>query len=70
LYPHAKKVGNLIVFCPALVRRQRGEKKIPGVEQDEKGNIVSYDIEKQCRSVFSECQKPVLEESGSSWIKL
>ena len=68
LYPHARKVGNLL-FLSGIGPRERGEKKIPGVEQDEKGNIISYDIEKQCRSVFRNV-KTVLEESGSSWDKI
>lgn len=68
LYPHAKKVGNLL-FLSGIGPRQKGEKKIPGVEQDEKGNIISYDIEKQCHSVFRNV-KTVLEESGSSWDKI
>ena len=50
-YPHARKVGNLL-FLSGVGPRERGTKKIPGVELDEKGNIVSYDIETQCRSVF------------------
>jgi len=68
LYPHSKRVGNLL-FLSGIGPRQRGEKKIPGVEQDERGNIVSYDIEKQCHSVFRNV-KVVLEESGSSWDKI
>lgn len=68
LYPHARKVGNLL-FLSGIGPRQKGEKKIPGVEQDEKGNIVSYDIETQCHSVFKNV-KTVLEESGSSWDKI
>lgn len=68
LYPHAKKVGNLL-FLSGIGPRQKGEKKIPGVEQDEKGNIISYDIATQCHSVFKNV-KTVLEESGSSWDKI
>src|SRR5687767_10320727 len=68
LYPHAKKVGNLL-FLSGIGPRQKGEKKIPGVEQDEKGNIVSYDIEKQCHGVFKNV-KAVLDDSGSSWDKI
>lgn len=64
-YPHARKVGNLL-FLSGVGPRERGTKKIPGVELDEQGNIVSYDIEKQCHSVFNNI-KNILEESGSSW---
>ena len=49
--------------------RQKGSKKIPGVELDDKGNITSYDIETQCRSVFENI-KAVLEEAGSGWDKI
>src|ERR1700733_10280949 len=51
LYPHARRVGNLL-FLSGVGPRERGTKKIPGVELDEKGNIISYDIETQCKSVF------------------
>jgi 2-aminomuconate deaminase len=65
LYPHAKRVGNLL-FLSGVGPRERGTKKIPGVELNDKGEIVSYDIEKQCRSVFNNI-KLILEASGSSW---
>ncbi|MBV6478779.1 MAG: 2-aminomuconate deaminase [Ignavibacteria bacterium] len=68
LYPHARKAGNLL-FLSGIGPREKGSKKIPGVELDEKGNIVSYDIELQCRSVFKNV-KQVLEDSGSGWEKL
>ena len=65
LYPHARQVGNLL-FLSGVGPRERGTKKIPGVELDEKGNITSYDIEVQCRSVFNNV-RTIVEESGSSW---
>ena len=68
LYPHARRVGNLL-FLSGVGPRERGSKKIPGVELDEKGNIVSYDIAVQCRSVFQNVRY-ILEEAGSSWDKL
>ena len=68
LYPHAKKVGNLL-FLSGVGPRERGTKKIPGVEQDGEGKIVSYDIEAQCHSVFKNV-KAILEDSGSSWNKI
>lgn len=67
-YPHARRVGNLL-FLSGIGPREKGEKKIPGVELDEKGNIVSHDIEAQCHSVFRNV-KAVLEEAGSSWDKI
>ena len=67
-YPHARKVGNLL-FLSGVGPRERGTKIIPGVELDAEGNIVSYDIEKQCRSVFNNI-KNILEDSGSSWANI
>ena len=64
-YPHARKVGNLL-FLSGVGPRERGSKKIPGVELDDAGNILSYDIEAQCHSVFKNV-KSILEEAGSSW---
>lgn len=68
LYPHARRVGNLL-FLSGVGPRERGSKKIPGVELDEAGNIISYDIAVQCRSVFQNVRY-ILEEAGSSWDKL
>ncbi|HEY4798123.1 MAG TPA: Rid family hydrolase [Bacteroidia bacterium] len=68
LYPHARKVGNLL-FLSGVGPREKGSKKIPGVELDEKGNIVSYDIATQCRSVFQNIHY-ILEEAGSGWDKI
>jgi len=67
-YPHAKRIGNLL-FLSGVGPREKGSNKIPGVELDENGNIISYDIEKQCHSVFKNV-KYILEDSGSSWDKL
>ncbi len=68
LYPHARRVGNLL-FLSGVGPRERGSKKIPGVELDAQGHIVSYDIEAQCHSVFRNVRY-ILEEAGSSWDKL
>jgi 2-aminomuconate deaminase len=68
LYPHARRVGNLL-FLSGVGPRERGSKKIPGVELDEQGHIVSYDIEAQCHSVFRNVRY-ILEEAGSSWERL
>jgi 2-aminomuconate deaminase len=64
-YPHARRVGNLL-FLSGVGPRERGTKKIPGVELDENGNITSYDIEAQCHSVFKNVRL-VLEDAGLSW---
>src|SRR3979490_369456 len=63
-FPHAKRVGKLL-FLSGIGPRVRGSKEIPGVTLDSLGNIVSYDIEKQCRAVF-ENVRLVLEHAGAS----
>jgi len=68
LYPHARRVGNLL-FLSGVGPRERGTKKIPGVELNEQGSIISYDIETQCRSVFQNVRN-IVEESGSSWANI
>ena len=68
LYPHARRVGNLL-FLSGVGPRKRGSKDIPGVTLDAQGKIVAYDIETQCRSVF-ENVRTILEDAGSSWDKL
>ncbi|MHB8425990.1 MAG: RidA family protein [Gammaproteobacteria bacterium] len=67
-YPHARRVGNLL-FLSGVGPRKLGSKDIPGVKMDPKGNILSYDIEAQCRSVF-ENVRLILEDAGSGWDKL
>jgi 2-aminomuconate deaminase len=67
-YPHARRVGNLL-FLSGVGPRQKGTKKIPGVELNEKGEIISYDIAEQCHSVFNNI-KNILEDSGSSWDRI
>ena len=68
LYPHAKQVGNLL-FLSGIGPREKGKKDIPGVELDQNGNIISYDIEAQCHSVFKNV-RTVLEDAGSNWDNL
>ncbi|HET6244714.1 MAG: RidA family protein [Bacteroidetes bacterium] len=68
LYPHARRVGNLL-FLSGVGPRERGAKKIPGVDLNEMGEIVSYDIEAQCHSVFKNIRY-ILEDAGSSWDKI
>ena len=72
LYPHARKVGNLL-FLSGVGPRAAGsgseEANIPGLKFDKNGNYETFDFEAQCRSVF-ENVKLILEESDSSWDKL
>ena len=65
LYPHARKVGNLL-FLSGVGPRKANQEKIPGVHLDNNGNIISYDIEIQCHSVFENIRY-ILEDAGSSW---
>ena len=64
-YPHSRRVGNLL-FLSGVGPRVRNSDIIPGVEMDKKGKVISYDIEKQCVSVFNNI-KSILEDSGSCW---
>ncbi|MBI3554176.1 MAG: RidA family protein [Elusimicrobia bacterium] len=56
LYPHARRVGNLL-FLSGVGPRVRGSKKIP------------VGIAAQCRSVFDNV-RAILEDAGSSWERL
>lgn len=67
-YPHARRHGDLL-FLSGVGPRERGRKKIPGVELDVHGNILSYDIAAQCHSVFKNI-KTIVEDAGSSWNKI
>jgi 2-aminomuconate deaminase len=67
-YPHARKHGNLL-FLSGVGPRERGTKKIPGVDLDADGNILSYDIAAQCHSVFNNI-KTIVEDAGSSWANI
>lgn len=68
LYPHAKRVGNLL-FLSGVGPRQAGTTEIPGVTLGKQGEIVDYDIEKQCHSVFQNVRY-VLEAAGATWESL
>ena len=67
-YPHARRVGNLL-FLSGVGPRTRGKETIPGVQLDAGGNVVSYDLEVQCRATF-ENVRLILEEAGSRWENL
>lgn len=64
-FPHAKRVGNLL-FLSGIGPRVRGSKDIPGVTLGTSGEILSHDIQAQCRSVF-ENVRLILEEAGAQW---
>lgn len=68
LYPHARKVGNLL-FLSGVGPRKKDSKNIPGVELNAEGEIKSYDIATQCHAVFQNIRY-ILEDAGSSWENL
>ncbi len=63
--------GKLVTFYFFLELGQgkKDHAEIPGVTLDENRNIVSYNIEEQCHSVFNNV-KHILEASGSHWENL
>ena len=65
LYPHARRVGDML-YLSGVGPRKAGEIEIPGVMLNANGEIVSYNIEEQCHSVFSNI-KYILEDAGTSW---
>jgi len=67
-YPHAKKVGNLL-FLSGVGPRKKNSKEIPGVSLSAQGEILDYNIEAQCHSVFTNV-KLILEASGAKWTDL
>ncbi|HAF47123.1 MAG: Rid family hydrolase [Flavobacteriales bacterium] len=72
LYPHARKVGNLL-FLSGVGPRNAGsdpnDSNVPGLELDHNGNFKTFDFEAQVHSVFQNV-KSILEASGSSWEQL
>ena len=68
MYPHARRVGNLL-FLSGIGPRDAATNAIPGNEYDAAGKLVKYDIAAQCHSVFANI-KAVLEDSGSAWDKI
>lgn len=67
-YPHARRAGQLL-FLSGIGPRQAGSSEIPGVELDERGEVVSYDFALQCHAVFRNI-KAVLAEAGTSWNRI
>jgi len=64
-YPHAKIAGPFL-YLSGVGPRSRNSDVIPGVELDDHGEIVKYNIEEQCHSVFANV-KNILEASGAKW---
>ena len=64
-YPHAKRVGNLL-FLSGVGPRKKNKNTIPGLVVSSSGEILDYNIEKQCISVFENI-KLILNDAGSDW---
>jgi 2-aminomuconate deaminase len=72
LYPHARKVGNLLFLSgvgPRKPKSNANDSEVPGLKLDHNGNFIEFDFEAQVHSVFQNV-KIILEESGSSWDKM
>ncbi len=63
-YPHARQEGEFL-FLSGCGPRKPGTKDIPGVTLDKNGEIVSYDVEVQTKSVLENIQA-ILEASGAT----
>jgi 2-aminomuconate deaminase len=72
LYPHARKVGNLLFLSgvgPRTAGSDANDSGVPGLELDHNGNFKAFDFEAQVHSVFQNVKR-ILEASGSSWEQL
>lgn len=72
LYPHARKVGDLLFLSgvgPRVAKSDANDSAVPGLKLDHNGNFVEFSFEAQVRSVFHNV-KVILEESGSGWDKI
>jgi len=65
LYPHARRVGELL-FLSGVGPRDAASNAVPGNVHDAQGRLIAYDIELQTRSVFANV-RAVLEASGAAW---
>lgn len=72
LYPHARRVGNLLFLSgvgPRTAGSDANDSGVPGLKLDHNGNFIEFDFEAQVHSVFDNVRK-ILEASGSSWDQL
>ena len=58
-----------LLFLSGVGPRKKNSKAIPGVNLDEDGKIIDYDIAEQCHAVFQNV-RTIVEDSGSSWDKI
>ena len=69
LYPHSRKVGNLLFLSgvgPRVAGSDANDSGVPGLKLDHNGNFLEFDFEAQVHSVFENVRK-ILEASGASW---
>ncbi|MFN8776466.1 MAG: RidA family protein [Flavobacteriales bacterium] len=72
LYPHARRVGNLLFLSgvgPRVAGSDATDSMVPGLRLDKNGNFLEFDFEAQCHSVFQNV-RAILEASGSRWENL
>jgi len=67
-YPHARRAGNLL-FLSGIGPRRPETNVIPGNIYDDQDNLLDYDIEAQCHSVFENVRN-VLKSAGAKWSDL
>ncbi|MCC7503918.1 MAG: hypothetical protein IT259_01400 [Saprospiraceae bacterium] len=65
LYPHARRVGNLL-FLSGIGPRDPETDGVPGLVLSPAGNYTEFDFEAQVHSVFRNV-RTVLEASGARW---
>jgi len=65
LYPHARRVGNLL-FLSGIGPRDPETDGVPGLVRSQSGNYTEFDFEAQVHSVFRNV-RAVLEASGARW---
>lgn len=65
LYPHARRVGNML-YLSGIGPRDPASNAIVGNVHDAGGRLISYDIDAQTRAVFANV-RAVLEASGAGW---
>jgi 2-aminomuconate deaminase len=65
LYPHARRVGDLL-FLSGIGPRDAASNAIVGNVHDAQGRLISYDIDAQTRAVFANVRS-VLQASGARW---
>ncbi|MCB0704253.1 MAG: RidA family protein [Saprospiraceae bacterium] len=65
LYPHARRVGNLL-FLSGIGPRDPETNGVPGLTLSSGGNYTSFSFEAQCHAVFQNI-KHVLDDCGAHW---